>query len=307
MEEEKKDIWNLPVRWGKKFMNYIHEKTADRQEASYREEQESVVEDDQFVYTRFEENMKTLILQKLKEINNKPATYSTRKLFICINKEELFELAVQNNLDSLIADYIDDKAGKLQAVELRQGTAPAGTMQKMVSNEVQIALCNPENFKERVMPEKKKIGVMKMLYDSSECMLLNEPVLLEPEEGKIWYIGWGAEVEINNRPRKNHIALAYKEPEKHNAEVYMISRAHAHIKYREGYYYLYVERGLRENDERTKIERGGRIIELSDKTTGRPLRDRDIIRLNNEYLIFTLEEEKKYKKVANRTTSHDSH
>lgn len=307
MEEEKKDIWNLPVRWGKKFMNYIHEKTADRQEASYREEQESVVEDDQFVYTRFEENMKTLILQKLKEINNKPATYSKRKLFICINKEELFELAVQNNLDSLIADYIDDKAGKLQAVELRQGTAPAGTMQKMVSNEVQIALCNPENFKERAMPEEKKIGVMKMLYDSSECMLLNEPVLLEPEEGKIWYIGWGAEVEINNRPRKNHIALAYKEPEKHKAEVYMISRAHAYIKYREGYYYMHVERGVRENDERTKIERGGRIIVLSNKNAGQPLRDRDIIRLNNEYLIFTLEEEKKYKKVANRTTSHDSH
>ena len=128
-----------------------------------------------------------------------------------------------------------------------------------------------------------------MFFTENDCVVAGEPVKLDGVDGQVWNIGWGKTIIVDNRPRQNHIALTYSDPQRKVTDVYPVSRAHAHIKKVNGSYLLFVDvRGTRTAGKRTKIVRDGKELELSDVKVGMPLQDGDVIRLNREYISFKL-------------------
>jgi len=283
--EKKLDIWNMPqFLWNK-----VKSWTSDKVQETKAQSENPQPADDGFDEAQFVYDLQTKVLVAVKKQISNKKILSNRILWIYMDDKELLDKALQNGWADRIADYVEDKWDRVHSVCLKEGLPPTDSRSESLTKNVRLLIASPESQKQQQTPS-QKVGVLKMLYDTSICKLVGDTVELMPEEGRVWYIGWETDTEVNNRPRKNEIALIYKEPDKQDQKVFMISRAHAYIMYSQGYWFLHVERGVRTNDERTKIERSGRVMELSDKTTGKPLKDRDVIRLNNEYLIFTIEE-----------------
>jgi len=303
----KTDLWNLPRILWNKTKDYLSNNKSDsfcKAETvpvthSASADNGGSQKPDTVIATVFDEHqylydLQTLVLHTLKRtIANKHAL-SSRKVVIGIQNATLKDKALLSSWADRITDYIDDKWGPVHSVEIQEGPLPANWMPVFLCEGIQLAVGSPATLVHQA-PRTRKVAVLKMLYDRSACKLHGDIVEMQPEEGRIWHIGWGTDTEVDNRPRYNEVALEYKEPDMHDADVYMISRAHAYIKYLQGFWFLFVERGLRVNDERTKIERDNRVIELSDCRAGKPLRNRDVIRLNNEYLLFTIEERQENK------------
>ena len=289
MEKEKNILDYIKI--GKnKVVDYFGKKSNKGMQVQQEQlRMETETDDKPFDYIGFQEKLAADILNGLKKLMPKEKLYDKRDLVIFMEDEELFRLAINHDLPGYVGNYIELRAEKLHSIIIRKGMLPAGLVGRDIGDGVQIAVINPEDKQKNAVKEIKK-AVITMISEKSACHLCGDKVELIPEEGKVWNIGWGEEVEINNRPRTNHIALQYREPDNQDTDVYMISRTHAHIKYTNGYYFLYVEsQGTRQADKRTKIERDGQVIELTDVNVGKPLRNKDIIRLNNEYLLFTLQ------------------
>ena len=288
--EKKLDIWNMPQFLWNKVKEWMTDKAqtvegqVDNPQSEDPQPSDNGFDEAQFIY-----DLQTKVLDAVKRQVKNKKILSNRILWIYIDDKQLQETALQHGWAERIADYVEDKWERVHSVCLEAGLPPTGGRSESLAENVELVIASPESRKQQQAPS-QKMAILKMLYDTSVCKLVGDTVELMPEEGRVWYIGWETDTEVDNRPRKNEIALTYKEPEKQDPKVFMISRAHAFIKYSQGYWFLHVERGVRTNDERTKIERSGRVMELSDKTTGKPLKDRDVIRLNNEYLIFTIEQ-----------------
>lgn len=242
----------------------------------------------EFDYNAFLGDVRVRIYDKVQNLVAKSKTYPDRYLFVYINDDVVYKTALQHNMAHSLNEYIDDRTGdRFKDVHILTGPVKPGLQSVEVNDKVVIAVGS--GTPPPPPPPPARSAVIRMLYNTSVCTLVDGDVVLDPSQNTLWNIGWGRDAEVNHRPRTNHIALQYKHPEQHEAGEYMISRAHAHIKSFEGTFYLYVEpRGTRQAGKRTKIERGNQVFELSDVKVGRPLRDGDVIRLNGEYLLFTL-------------------
>ena len=288
------DFWDMPAVLWNRYKEHKAQKAAEKMQKEQMRQRGEMPVDDAFDYVGFLTGLREEVVDTIRQTVRNNNVLPERKLLIYIADDNLYTMAKGHDLATALADYVSERLANLHSVELRKGIIPESRLPKTVMTGIQMLLCRPETVIETLpsRPDTRKVATVTMRYKDSKCILFGETVTLEAEEGKIWYIGWGQKAVINNHPRENHIALGYKEPEKENSEYFMISRAHAYIKYMQGYFFLHVERGTRELEERTKIERGEEIIELSDKTTGRALRNGDVIRLNNEYLLFTIEDRK---------------
>lgn len=237
-----------------------------------------------FNYIKFLEDIRPKIQDKLKNIVSKTKTYPDRFLFIYIKDEGIYTLASKNNMAHAVNEYIANRTGEsFKEVQLHHGNVEAGLQSVEINNTVVIAVGSGTP-----PPPPPGLATISMLYESSVCTLGVEQLVLDPQKQQLWNIGWDRETQINGRPRINHIAFFYKYPDQQDNSVFLVSRAHAHIKYAQGNYFLFVDaRGTRQAGKRTKIERGDQIFELTDTNVGYPLKDGDIIRLNGEYLLFT--------------------
>lgn len=242
----------------------------------------------EFDYDAFLGDVRVRIYDKVQKLVAKSKTYPDRYLFVYVNDEAIYQTSLQHNMGHSLNEYMDDRTGdRFKDVHILTGPVKPGLQSIKVNDKVIIAVGS--GTPPPPPPPPARSAVITMLYGTSECTLVGGDVILDPAKNTLWNIGWGRDAEVNHRPRTNHIALQYKNPEQHEADDYMISRAHAHIKSYDGTFYLYVEpRGTRQAGKRTKIERGNQIFELSDVRVGRPLRNGDVIRLNGEYLLFTL-------------------
>jgi len=239
-----------------------------------------------FNYVGFLENIRPMILQKLEDQYPKLKNYSDYYLFIYINDKDAYQAARIYDMESSITVYIDSTRGKqFKAVQIHTGALQPGLMSAKVNDTVTIAVSNGV----ATPPPPQKIASLVLMHEeTSVCTIGEGHFVLDPLVDTSWNIGWGKNTIVNGRPRINHIAFDYKNPDKQDAKVFMISRSHAHIKFINGNFFLYVEeRGTRQAGKRTKIERGNQIIELTDINVGRCLKDGDVIRLNGEYLQFT--------------------
>ena len=205
------------------------------------------------------------------------------------------EKAVKHGLAEEVDEYIENSTGKkFKRVEVLGGTPEPGGISARINSYVDIVVSSTER---KTMDEvtvapvttAELVPQISMFFTQHDCVVAGEPVKLDGKEGQVWNIGWGKTIMVDNRPRQNHIALTYSDPQRKVTDMYPVSRAHAHIKKVNGSYLLFVDvRGTRAAGKRTKIERNGKIMELSDVKVGIPLQDGDIIRLNNEYLSFKL-------------------
>ena len=181
---------------------------------------------------------------------------------------------------------------RFRQVIIEQGVVPERYRSMHVRNYGYVSFTIRSN--EQVKAEKKvAVPTLKMNNDDSACKVRGDELKLDGEDGTVWNIGWGTDWVVNGIPRKNHIALEYKNPEEHEKteehekKVYPVSRAHAHIKRVQNSYLLFVDvRGTRQVGKHTKIVRNGKEIPLNNVNTGVALEDGDIIRLNLEFLKF---------------------
>ena len=243
------------------------------------------------------ENYRDELLKKImlavKKMVPKADVLTRRILTIYFQDDERFEWAEKINLANIARRYIDDNTGgELKEVKVVQGVAPQGE-RGFRWDDMQITLSETDTIEKPVqedtVEEKPKKAVLSMKYANSDCRIIGEPVELEPDEDKVYNIGWSKLTKVASRPRKNQIAFEYKEPDKHDNNVFAVSRAHAHIHFEQGYWFLVVEeRGTRQAGKRTKIVRDGKEKELATVGIGMVLRDNDEIRLNDEYILFRL-------------------
>lgn len=247
-------------------------------------------------YTSFCEEVRTIIKNKIAELVKNTDLYPKRWLYIYINDEGFYDKAVKHGMAAEVDEYIENATGKkFKAVEVLSGTPEPGGISAHINSYVKIVVSATEKKAEDdvVVVAQPTTAVqvpqISMFFTQHDCVVAGEPVKLDGKEGQVWNIGWGKTIMVDNRPRQNHIALTYSDPQRKVTDMYPVSRAHAHIKKVNGSYLLFVDvRGTRAAGKRTKIERDGKIMELSDVKVGIPLQDGDIIRLNNEYLSFKL-------------------
>ena len=246
-------------------------------------------------YTSFCEEVRTNVKKKIGELVKNTDIYPKRWLYIYIDDEGFYEKAVKHGLAAEVDEYIENTTGKkFKHVEVLGGTPEPGGICACINSYVEIVVSASERKAEEevvvVQPTAaEQVPQISMFFTENNCVVAGEPVKLDGVDGQVWNIGWGKTIIVDNRPRQNHIALTYSDPQRKVTDVYPVSRAHAHIKKVNGSYLLFVDvRGTRTAGKRTKIVRDGKELELTDVKVGMPLQDGDVIRLNREYISFKL-------------------
>ena len=246
-----------------------------------------------FDYRMFLDGFVMAISSNVRELVRDRKLYPGRELVIYINDESICQKAKDNCLDEAVNDKMEEVHGvRFRQVIIEQGVVPERYRSMHVRNYGYVSFTIRSN--EQVKAEKKvAVPTLKMNNDDSACKVRGDELKLDGEDGTVWNIGWGTDWVVNGIPRKNHIALEYKNPEEHEKteehekKVYPVSRAHAHIKRVQNSYLLFVDvRGTRQVGKHTKIVRNGKEIPLNNVNTGVALEDGDIIRLNLEFLKF---------------------
>lgn len=295
-----KDIVDKAEEWKQNIKDFFGRKKnnhADGQADSQMEEPDTELGIIKVMdYTSLCEEVRTIIKKKIGELVKNTDLYPKRLLYIYINDEGFYRKAVKHGLAAEVDEYIENATGKrFKLVEVVGGTPEPGGISACINSYVEIVVSSTERKAEEDMvvatpvTTTKQIPQISMFFSQHDCVVANEPVTLDGNDGQVWNIGWGQTIIVDNRPRKNHIALTYSDPQRKVTNMYPVSRAHAHIKKVDGSYLLFVDvRGTRAAGKRTKIVRNEKEMELSDVKVGIPLQDGDIIRLNKEYLSFKL-------------------
>lgn len=236
-------------------------------------------------YIAFQEKMPDLILEKIQRIGIKPEQFPDRDLVVFCNDPDKIDVIKENKFDEHLDEYIYLKKDKsFRSITVKEGVPGIGMVTSQVSDEITIALCRQEraHSAQRSGAASATLEVL-----GTRCKLLNPDLVLEPEDGNIYNIGWGENTNVGGILRTNQIAWDYANPEKENTKVFLVSRAHAHIKFTQGCFNLIVDiRGTRQAGKRTKVQRGEQIDELTVPGLTYPLQDKDIIILNSEKMKF---------------------
>ena len=294
-----KDIVDKAEEWKQNIKDFFGRKKnspVEEQAASILEEPDTELGSVKVIdYTSFCEEVRIIIKKKIGDLVKNTDLYPKRLLYIYINDEGFYEKAVKHGLAEEVDEYIENATGKkFKRVEVLGGTPEPGGISARINSYVDIVVSSTER---KTMDEvavapvttAELVPQISMFFTQHDCVVAGEPVKLDGVDGQIWNIGWGKTIIVDNRPRQNHIALTYSDPQRKVTDMYPVSRAHAHIKKVNGSYLLFVDvRGTRTAGKRTKIVRDGKEMELSDVKVGIPLQDGDVIRLNREYLSFKL-------------------
>lgn len=244
-------------------------------------------------FIAFQEKMLPMILTKVENLLPKAELYPERDLLLYINDPEKVEVVIENAFDNTLAAYIENRKGtSFRVISITQGEPEPIMLSARVNDEVTLAIrkrLQPATV--QVQPEIVGPAVLEVL--GSRCKIEKEGQILIPEEGKIWNIGWGEMAEINGIVRFNQIAWGYTHPENEDQKIFLISRAHAFIKFSNGRFKIAADiRGTRQSGKRTKVQRkvypGEKPYELNVPGMTITLHDGDIIHLNGEKMKFHL-------------------
>lgn len=248
---------------------------------------ESIHPQKQWNYIAFLEKMPDLILARIGKLNIKGAAFAEKDLIIFCEDEEIVESMEQNGFAQYLKDYLDLKSEiSFRNISIRQGKPALDMYNFKVNDEITLAIDNPKKD-EPAKDHSAQSATLEVM--GTRCKLEDSPVILVPEKGKVWNIGWGKETEVNGLARLNQIAWTYAHPENENTKIFLVSRAHAHIKYINGCFNLIADiRGTRQAGKSTKVQRGEKPEELLVPGLTYPLQDKDIIHLNKEKMIFRL-------------------
>lgn len=236
-------------------------------------------------YIAFQDKVLPVILEKTTNLVAKPSTYPERDLVLLVKEAEKMQVMIDNLFNEAVANYFELRTEHtFKSVTICEAGQQAGMITSDINEFLTIAI-RRLNKPKPIQPEEVAPATVKVM--GHRCKLKGGDCVLNPEEGKTWNIGWGDFVTINGVARFNQIAWEYTNPEKENINRFLVSRAHAHIKYSRGHYSLIVDvRGTRQAGKVTKVQRGEQIHELNVPGLAYQLQDGDIIHLNAQMMVF---------------------
>lgn len=254
-------------------------------ESSEEQEMDNRQPEKEWDYIAFQDKALPLVLNQINNLVSKPSSYPERDLMLLVKDTNKLQIIKDNLFDEVVANYIDLRAEySFKSVSICKAVQQAGMITADINEFLAIAI-RRVNKPKPVQPEEVAPATVKIM--GSRCKLMGGDCILNPEEGKIWNIGWGDFVTINGITRINQIAWEYANPEKENLKRFLVSRAHAHIKYSKGHFNLYVDaRGTNQAGKLTEVQRGDQIHPLNVPGLAYQLKDGDIIHLNAEMMTF---------------------